>query len=58
MSEEVGFCKWTHEIENQFHWATGCGKEFVLVESNPQKCGILFCPYCGAPVALPCEDGD
>ena len=52
------FCKWTRQDDNIYHWRTACEKEFVLVDSTPANSGILFCPYCGAPVELPYEEDD
>ena len=45
-------CTWTSSPDNDYHWITHCGNEFVLVDANPRACHFHFCPYCGGSIIL------
>lgn len=40
-------CQWTEDEA----WATGCGGLFNLAAGTPADNEMVFCPYCGRPIA-------
>ena len=38
-------CEWREDSDGI--WQTGCGMEFVFIDSGPKENRLLFCCYCG-----------
>ena len=38
---------WIHEDGTDLYACGRCGRSWILVDSNPEKSDILFCPHCG-----------
>jgi hypothetical protein len=38
-------CNWTQE---EYHWVTSCGKDFLSTGGTPKENDMNYCPFCGA----------
>ena len=42
-------CQWLENDDGNYD--THCGHCFILLDGSPSDNNMLFCPYCGRPIA-------
>ena len=45
-------CVWTKSDDDNMHYESSCGGDYVAYESTPGHNGFVFCPFCSKPIRI------